>query len=470
MWGGSDFMLKEIIKSSPNFIKKPAIYMYTSIPDYIKYGVVFRNKYKFLQQSQWWTKEKLEEYQMGQIGKLLNHAYETVPYYTRVFNERGLKPKDIESFEDLKKLPYLTKDIIRENLEDLISTNYKKSKLKMITTGGTTGRHMNFYIEPRTDKAVEWAYISNLWNRVGYNMKKSNRSVVIRGNEPQNGLYEHRGKELILSSFKLTQENMKLYLELVEDFDPDFIQAYPSSIYILSKYILRNNIKVKLNKLKCILCSSENLYDDQRPVVQQAFGVRVYSFYGHTEHACLAGECEESSYFHLQGEYGYTELINEFGEAVTKEDEIGEIVATGFNNYVIPFIRYKTGDLAVNTNEQCSCKRQCKLIKRIEGRRQEYFVDRNGSLIPFTASSDDALWQVKDKITCHQFIQNEPGKIILNLQSHEQITVDDIKFMIENFTHQFPDLELEVNTVDFIERTKIGKFKYMVQNLDMIKY
>ena len=461
-------MLKEIIKSSPDFIRKPAIYVYMNIPDYIRYGHMYRKQYKFLQEAQWWTKEKQEEYQMEQITKLLNHAYENVPYYTKVFNEKGIKPKDIQNFNDLKQLPYLTKEIIRENLKDLTAVNYKKSKLFLKTTGGTSALPMSFYIDPKVDRTREWAFVSNIWSRIGYDIKRNNRSVIIRGNVPEKGLYQYKGRDLILSSFKLTEDNMKLYLELIEDFNPHFLQVYPSSIHILSKYILQNNIKVILPKLKSVICSSENFHGYQRPDIEEAFGVKVYSFYGHTEHACLASECEESSFFHIDSQYGYTEIINASGEEVFREDEVGEIVATGFNNYVMPFIRYKTGDMVVHTNEKCSCGREGKRFKKVEGRRQDYLIDRFGMLITLTCSHY-VLSNVKHKISSYQYVQNEPGKVILNIQCTQKLNAEDMKGIMKVYRYYYPDLELKVNIVDFIERTKAGKFKFLVQNLDIIK-
>ena len=194
---------------------------------------------------------------------------------------------------------------------------------------------------------------------------------------------------------------MDLYLDLIKKFDPDFIQAYPSSISVVSDYIIENKLNFRWKNLKAIICASENIYDFQRFKIEQAFGVRVYSFYGHSEKACIGGECEKSNYYHLQREYGYTELN------ATKEDEVSEIVATGFNNYAMPFIRYKTCDMAINTNEACSCGRNYKLIKRVEGRKQDYFIDKNGCKKNFIWS-DYSLWKVKDKIFAYQYIQNEP--------------------------------------------------------------
>ncbi|MFL0267492.1 phenylacetate--CoA ligase family protein [Candidatus Clostridium radicumherbarum] len=461
-------MLKEFIKNSPNFIEKPARYIYASIPDYIRYGKNFRKQYKFLEKSQWWTREQHEEYQMLQIKRLLEHAYKNVPYYTRTFNEREIKPEDIKCFNDLKKLPYLTKDVVRSNLEDLVARNYDRTKLEMHTTSGTSAMPMDFYIEPKIDEIREWAFISNIWSRVGYDVNKINKCVILRGNIPQNGFYEYKGRNLILSSFQMTEENMKQYIKLIEIFNPDFLQAYPSSIHLLSKYILRNNINVKFHKLKCVLCSSENLYKLQKQDIEQAFGVRVFSFYGHAEHACIAGGCEQSDYFHIQNEYGYTEIINKYGQEVSCEDEIGEIVVTGFNNFVIPFIRYRTGDLVVNTNERCECGRNYRLIKKIDGRKQDYFVDRSWRIIPSTWS-DYPLWLIKQKISSYQYIQSEPGKLILNIQCYDEIVDEEIKAMKDVFGSYYPAFDLKICIVEYIERTKRGKFKFLIQNLDFNK-
>lgn len=129
--------------------------IYGAIPTRFRYGRVFWDTYNFLQESQWWSRKKLEEYQMQQLEKLLRHAYKNVPYYRRVFDERGLKPKDIQDCDELKKLPYLTKAIIQENLSDLIARDYPKSRLEYVTTGGSTGSPLGFYCERGVSEAKE---------------------------------------------------------------------------------------------------------------------------------------------------------------------------------------------------------------------------------------------------------------------------------------------------------------------------
>jgi phenylacetate-CoA ligase len=131
---------KKFVNILPRSIKRTAAYIYGVFPPSIKYGNVFREMRTFLQESQWWSKEGLGEYQMCRLSELLDHAYENVPYYQKVFNERGIAPKDIQDFGDLRKLPFLTKEIIRNNFYQLIAKNIPKSNLKIVRTSGSTGK------------------------------------------------------------------------------------------------------------------------------------------------------------------------------------------------------------------------------------------------------------------------------------------------------------------------------------------
>ncbi len=143
-------------------------YIFLATPHSMYYDKsVFTETYAFLQESQWWSKEKLEEYQIQQFHELINHAYANVPYYRRVFDERGLKPRDIHNLEDLRKLLYLTKDIIRKHLKDLMATNYPVSKSHYATTGGSTGIPLGLYSERGVTEAKDRAFMPTHLNMVG---------------------------------------------------------------------------------------------------------------------------------------------------------------------------------------------------------------------------------------------------------------------------------------------------------------
>ena len=451
----------------PYPVKQGFKYIYSAIPPRFHYGHLFWETYNFLQESQWWSREKLEEHQMQQLSTLLHHAYDNVPYYRKLFDERGLKPKDIQDWDDLKKLPYLTKGIIRENLSDLIARNYPKSKLQCATTGGSTGIPMGFYHEKGVSEAKERAFIITLWHRV--NFKMGDRCVVLRGNVVHSANkgkfweYDPVNKNLILSSYHMTDELLPNYIAKIREFRPDFIQAYPSVVTILARFMEKNDIK-PFTSLKALLCGSENLYPWQRELLEEVFQCRVYSWYGHSERAVLAGECEKSTYYHIFPEYGIVELINKDGNPVTNEDELGEIVATGFNNFICPFIRYRTMDLAIRTDAKCECGWNYPLVKTVEGRLQEFFVDKTGSLTTFTCAHK-ALWNVKEKINAYQYVQNEPGKVLLNIDVRNKFSISDIDSVKRTFLNFYPRFDITIKFVEDIPRTERGKFTYLIQKL-----
>ena len=458
---------KDLAKDLPYPLKQGLKYVYGAIPPPIRYGKVFQETYKFLQESQWWGKEQLEEYQLEQLSKLLNHAYENAPYYQRVFDERGLKPKDIRDFKDLQQLPYLTKQIIQDNLEDLKARNYPPSKFQYVTTGGSTGIPMGFYIEKGVSGAKEWAFMTTQWNRVGY--KFSDKCVVLRGNVVESASkgkfweYDPVNKNLILFSYHLTDENMPKYIKKIREFKPDFIQAYPSAITILARFMKENDI-AHFPSIKAILCGSENLYSWQRELLEDVFQCRVYSWYGHTEQAVLAGECEYSNFYHIFPEYGIVELIGNDGMPVTKENGVGEIVATGFNNYIFPFIRYRTMDIAVRSNSRCKCERNYPLLKDVEGRLQELIITETGRLISMTAINMHS--DVFDNVKQFQFYQDKKGEVIFNIVKKVSYTEKDTEYIKKELYKKLgDDVDLIIQFVDEIPRTARGKYRFLIQKL-----
>jgi len=427
---------RTLIKKLPYPIKQGIKYIYGAIPARFRYGKVFWDTYNFLQESQWWSREKLEEYQMRQLSKLLNHAYENVPYYRRMFDERGLKPKDIQDFKDLQKLPYLTKEIIQENLPDLVARNYPKSKLQYCTTGGSTGIPLGFYHEKGTSAAKEQAFMLTQWNRVGF--KIGDKCAVLRGNVvrsiTKDNFWEYApvNKNLILSSYHMTDETLPKYIARIRKFKPDFIQAYPSAITIMARFMKENDIE-PFQSVKAILCGSENLYQWQRELLEVIFQCRVYSWYGHSEQAALAGECEKSSYYHIFPEYGYVELIGKNGEPVSRDEELGEIAATGLNNFICPLIRYRTMDLAV---------------------------------ITLTALIFAQHFEAFSKVKEMQLVQEKEGEIIVKVVKSSQYSNSDEKEILSKMQRAVGSgLDVSFDYVDLIPRTQRGKYRFLIQKL-----
>jgi len=446
--------------------------IYGLMPRRLHYGKSFWDTYRFLQESQWWDKDRLEEYQKAQLRRLIRHAYRNVPYYRGIFHERGMRPDDIREISDLRHLPFLTKEIIRQRPHGFMSENYPTSRLRYKTTGGSTGEPLGFYQDGAESDAKELAFTMSLLNRVGFRM--GDRSVILRGNVVKPAKagefweYDPVNRNMILSSYHMNDNTLPMYVEKIREFRPDFIQAYPSAVTILARFMRSADIEAFAG-LRAILCSSENLYPWQRSFLSDVMQCRVCSFYGNTEQTVLAGECEKSSHYHIQPEYGIMELVGEDGSPASEDSGRGEIVATGFVNYASPFIRYRTGDIAIRSNGECSCNRKYSLIKRIEGRVQEYIIAADGSEIPFGPvifGIHEPDWA---KVKQIQFLQEEPGKLRLLVVRDTAFPKGEVEtYVLGLFRARLGDkCTMIVQFVDSIKSTERSKHTFLVQKLQV---
>ena len=150
---------------------------------------------------------------------------------------------------------------------------------------------------------------------------------------------------------------------------------------------------------------SETVTDSIRVYIEKTLNTRVYSFYGHTERAAIAGECEKHTHYHVEPTYGYIEIIDENGNVI-EDDRPGEIVTTGFTNEVMPLIRYKTGDIGQwDLETSCECGRYYKMLKRVYGRTADFLYDYKKQKINFTAIREQLIYDFH--VLEFQFIQTE---------------------------------------------------------------
>lgn len=437
--------------------------------DILKSYRQFKKTYDLLKESQYWDMDKIEEYQLNQLESLINHSYNNVPYYKKIFDEREIKPKDIQEFEDLRLLPFLTKELIKKNINQLKAKNYPTRSFEYVTTGGSTGTPLGFYYEKGVNRAQEWAFIKNIWDRVGYKFQAKN--LILKGNivkSSQKGKFWENslfGRVLVLSSYHLSIDNIPKYIDKIKKFNPEYIQAYPSTITIIAKFMKENDDICKFNNLKAILCGSENMYPDQREIIQDVFNCRVFRWYGHSERAVLASECEYSTDYHICPEYGIFELVKEDGDVIHKKNDNGLIVGTSLTNYAMPFIRYKTDDMAILTNNSCKCERKHQKIRNVRGRwKQELIVGKNKKLIPITALNMHS--DIFDNIEQFQFYQDTVGKINFRIVKKESYTnIDSKKIMTELLRKLGNDFKVELSFLDEIPRTSRGKYMFLIQEL-----
>lgn len=419
----------------------------------------------FLAESERWSEDELHAYAMEQLSDLLRHAYEHVPYYRAVFDGLGARPEDIRQLEDLRSLPTLSKRELQDRQEELLASNVRPRDRVYSTTGGSTGEPVGFFHD-RDTSAKEWAFMTTQWERVGF--RAGDRTAILRGTVVRGERLFERApfqNAVIMSSYHLTEGRLPLYLAKLRQFRPRFLRAYPSAATLVARFMLEH-AEPPIQELEAILCGSENLYDWQRQQIQEAFGCRVFSWYGQSERVSLAGECEHDSRLHLFPQYGITELLDEAGGAVEEPGRLGEIVATGFLTRAMPLIRYRTADVAVFASGTCeACRRPYKLLDRVEGRLQEFIVSRSGRYISMTAINMHS--SVFDNVHQFRFRQSVPGKLMLSILPKPAYSTarDEARIRSELAPKLGPDIHLDVELVAEIPRTGRGKFRFLDQEL-----
>jgi phenylacetate-CoA ligase len=361
----------------------------------------------------------------------------------------------------LKKIPFLSKKTIKKTIDDFKAKNFPENKFEVNTTGGSTGFPLRFYVEKDVAQAIHKAFFQIFLDQ--FNCHFTNKQVNLISND-NICTYSIFRRIMILSSLYMSDKNIPTYIKKIKNLKPKFILAFPTALFKLAKYMNKNQIE-SFPSLKAVICSGEIIFDWQRNLFEKTFNCRIYSLYAHNEIAVFGTSCPVSNNYHMYPEYGIVELINKNGEQVTKEGESGEIVVTGFNNYIFPFIRYKTEDIGILTLKKCSCGRNYFLLKQIIGRIQDFIVTKDKRLIPLTGFYG-LIAKVSDNVKNCQLLQEEEGKLILNIIKDDNYTEKDEKAIKTQYQKRFnKDINLTIQYVDSISSNPAGKFQFLIQKL-----
>jgi phenylacetate-coenzyme A ligase PaaK-like adenylate-forming protein len=422
----------------------------------------------FLRESQHWSGERLAEWQLERLRDLAAHAYATVPYYTELFDSIGMRPGDLRDLRALARIPTLAKQDLQERGDDLLSRAHPEHTRLYATTGGSTGMPVGFWFDNPGSVVAERAFMSALWSRVGY--REGDRTAVLRGEVVAGGRHwelRPRDAQLRVSSYHLTDELIPRLLDRIRRFRPRFIQGYPSSLTLVARHMAERG-EPPVDGVEALLCGSENLYDWQRELLEQAFECRAYSWYGLSERVALAGECERDRALHVFPQYGIVELVDARGAPIEDAGTVGEIAGTGLTNRGMPLIRYRTQDAAVWADGPCPrCGRPYRRLERIEGRLQEFIVAASGRPVSMTAINMHS--PVFDNVRQFRFVQETPGRVVLRVVPKPSFgPADDERIRRELAPKLGPDIELAaIEPVDEIPPTRSGKQRFLDQRLSV---
>ncbi len=434
------------------------------IPPRILLGKRFQNCFRLASDAQWWPAQRAREYQLAQLRRLCSLAMKRSSYYKQAFRAAGFEPGDLKSPEDLRGLPLIDKSVIIERGKELCTTRSLRFNADTIATGGTSGTPLRFHIN-KGRSSIEYAYLVASWARIGYElgmpMAVARGHVVGRNGKDFHYDYDPILQHHLYSSFHMSEANLTEYLAHMGTIGPCFLHAYPSTLTALARHSQRTGVGEAL-AVSGIIAESEILHPEQRQLAESAFNCRCLSCYGHSEKLILAAECEHSTNYHVWPTYGYFELIDKQGRAITTPGEQGEIVGTGFINTVMPFIRYRTGDRATYVSDRCdACGREHPIIADIRGHRiQEVLLARDGTEIPWTAMNmhDDTFIRVRQ----FQFHQDAPGKATLRIVPAEGFSPNDSARILKNLAKKLNDqVTLTIETTDAIPLSPRGKAIYV---------
>ena len=433
------------------------------VPPRLRFGRTFYRTQRLLKISEFWEAERHKKWQLHMLIKLCLYAKRYVPFYRKLFKKHKIRPEKFKSLDYINDIPPITKKDVQKNLEDLISRAVPFWQVHTTATGGSTGRPFVFLLD---DSAVsrEWAFIFYMWRRVGYSpyvWKATLRGVPFLHGRLYvvNPFYN----EVVLSPFQLSPSNAGEYLRIISRFSCRYIHGYPSAITVLARYLIANNLPPP--QIKAVLACSENIYSGQRELIEDAFHTRFFSWYGMSEKVVLAGECEHSSLYHCFPQYGITQILAKDGTPINEPGVRGEIVGTGFINWVVPFIRYRTEDYAEFAEGVCRCGRQFPLIKDVQGRwHQEMLVGKTGTLVSVTALNMHS--PVFKNVARLQFVQEVPGKVLLRVVPLPTFGRQDRSAIIDALKQKVSDeIVFDIHIVDETELTPVGKGKLVVQNI-----
>jgi phenylacetate-CoA ligase len=421
---------------------------------------------KELKNNEWKTKEDLISLQALKLGKLLLHAYKTVPYYRERFDRLGIAAKDLRNPECLSQIQLLTKKDINDNLGKLVSSGLNDNKLIPTSTSGSTGEALYLYVDMRSQiyrraeviRNQEWVGI-RVGDRTGTIWGAPmdlNKARTIRGR-----LHSWVNNMLFLSSYELSDKSLELYEKKLNRFRPALLVSYPGPLTVFAEYLLGKGRGIP--SIKAIISSAETLYPWQKELIESAFQTPVYNRYGCREFGDLAHECSKREGLHISIDRVFLEILDSNFEPVPP-GETGEIVITDLENYGMPLIRYRIGDMGSLAKNSCSCGRGLPVIQQVEGRTLDIVRTPSGNSVGGTFWT--ILFRSQPGIKAFQIIQENIDEILIKYVSDTQADDPPLDLFVKRIQDTCgADFSVHFQRVSSISKTPAGKTRFVVSKL-----
>ena len=425
-----------------------------------RYNKFFHEYLRELRESEWWLAEHIRDYQNKKLRQLVHHAYHTIPFYKKWFAENDVRPENIRTMEDLSKLPILTKQMVKRNQTDLISRNCKKSNLIKVTTSGTTGTPLGIY---KTEEALafQWAIWWRHKARFGLHLRDKHimfgarLPIPVDHNKSPFWRYDYFNKRIYLSACHITEKNLPAIMNYLNSNDFDFYTGNPNALYILSKLMINNDIKL-LRRPKYVVTGASALLPSFEKAIRNTIGVTITEQYGMAEFAGNMSKCEYGK-FHLDFECGIVEE-----KPIHGVEGYSSLIFTGWGNPAMPFIRYEVGDYGHRSSEQCSCGRYSICFDSIDGRTDDYIRTPDGRMVIGLSLVIKGAPGVKEM----QIVQEKYDEIQLLIVPGKTYSNNDELLLKRELRRRIgEEMKIKFVYVDHIQKSTPGKFRAVVSKL-----
>jgi phenylacetate-CoA ligase len=425
----------------------------------IRYSRAFHERLQWLQRSEHWPRERIEAYENDQLRALIAHAYENVPFYRQIMQQRGLVPADIRSRTDLPKLPILTKEDVRKHADAIRSRKADHRVLRSYHTSGTTGKSLHFSTTDAA-RAFQWAIWWRHRSRFGLSLRdwsvafSGRPAVPSRQTRPPYWRWERLDRRAYIPMQQVIPDKVPAIVCFLNSGRFAYYSGYPSIIHPLASIALQSGCALD-RPPRVIALGAENLYDFQRRDIERFTGATLTDQYGFAEGCGNASRCPEGPY-HEDFEYGIMECVDP--ELLADGRIRGRIVCTGFACLEFPFIRYEVGDVGIWEPDgyACSCGRDSRVLHSIEGRQDDYVLTPEGRRI----MRFGFVFHHTERVAESQVLQYELGRIVIRVVRRPGYTASDEQFIRNEVARLVsPRLEVDFDYVDEIEREPNGKFR-----------
>lgn len=427
--------LKNLYSLSPVWLKK----LYSYVPFSIRNGKEYRT----------WRGMLSEDCNtINRTRETIIYAIENFDFYKRHF--RGI---NIEKWEGI---PLLSKSDIQQNIVDFEINSINKF---YVTTGGVTGKPSTFYQSNNVWKK-ELAFVYNYFEKHGYKAKMVKASFrggdfsnIKRGQVwKSNPIYN----EMHFSPFHMNCDSIATYVAELNKYKPQFFHGYPSALLTLATLMKKNGLRLNYQP-KVFFLISENYDSKDIDFLKNFFGVKVSSFYGHSERLVFAIANEDLKSYIPNLKYGYMELVDDKGNVIKENEKIGEIVGTSYDNYAMPLIRFKTGDYTYYVDYET------KTFAQIQGKwGQDSLIGKSGEKITLTALNLHSPELSSFMRT--QFHQLEDGVVEILVISSKILTKKEI-IKIEDFLSRRVGelISFRIKIVDKLYQNSRGKTPLIIK-------